>query len=72
MKNVLACITILLLISGVAFAVGPEAPPPSSYDGPEAPPPSPYPAYCVGPEAPPPSPYPCDGPEAPPPSPYPV
>ena len=37
MKYVLACITVLVLLCGIAYA-GPEAPPPPLDLGPEAPP----------------------------------
>ena len=62
MKNMLACITILLLMVGIANAVGPQAPPqPIPINGPQAPP---QPTWAVGPQAPP-QPIP-DGPQAPP------
>jgi hypothetical protein len=73
MKNVLACITILLLISGVAYAIGPQAPPQPPWDGPQAPPQPPWadgiqgptqPLLAIGPQAPPQPPW--DGPQAPP------
>ncbi|MBE0434077.1 hypothetical protein IBX73_11520 [candidate division WOR-3 bacterium] len=67
MKRLLACISAMLLIVSVSFAVGPETPPPSPDVGPETPPPSPL-LCTVGPETPPPSPD--VGPEAPPPSPW--